>query len=94
MGQIWLARAKYPDREPGFNLLLVSSWTDPAQNDSCITWARETFDTLAPYMADRAYTNYLSADDHDRVGKTIDTSEARERALGELEEAIEELVGS
>jgi FAD/FMN-containing dehydrogenase len=61
----------YPHREPGFNLLLVASWTDPAQNDSCITWARETFDTLAPYMADRAYTNYLSADDHGRVGKAF-----------------------
>ena len=28
---------------------------------------RETFDSLSPYMADRSYTNYLSADDYDRV---------------------------
>jgi FAD/FMN-containing dehydrogenase len=57
----------YPHREPGFNLILVSQWTDPAQTDACIAWARETFDALAPYMADRSYTNYLSADDHDHV---------------------------
>ena len=57
----------YPHREPGFNLILVSQWTDPAQTDACIAWARQTFDGLAPYMADRSYTNYLSADDHDRV---------------------------
>ena len=57
----------YPHREPGFNLILVSQWTDPAQTDACIAWARQTFDALAPYMADRSYTNYLSADDHDRV---------------------------
>jgi len=57
----------YPHREPGFNLILVSQWTDPDQTDACIAWARQTFDALAPYMADRSYTNYLSADDHDRV---------------------------
>jgi FAD/FMN-containing dehydrogenase len=57
----------YPHREPGFNLILISQWTDPAHTDECIAWARQTFDALAPYMADRSYTNYLSADDHDRV---------------------------
>jgi FAD/FMN-containing dehydrogenase len=57
----------YPHREPGFNLILVAQWTDPTETDACIAWARQTFDALAPYMADRSYTNYLSADDHDRV---------------------------
>jgi FAD/FMN-containing dehydrogenase len=57
----------YPHREPGFNLLLISQWTDPAQTEAGIAWARGTFDALTPYMADRSYTNYLAADDHDRV---------------------------
>ncbi len=57
----------YPHREPGYNLFLISQWTDPAQTDTGIAWARETFDALSPYMADRSYTNYLSADDYDRV---------------------------
>jgi FAD/FMN-containing dehydrogenase len=57
----------YPHRERGYNLFLISHWTDPAQTDTGIAWARETFDALSPYMADRAYTNYLSADDYDRV---------------------------
>ena len=57
----------YPHREPGFNLFLISQWTDPAQTDTSIAWARETFDALSPYMANRSYTNYLSADDYDRV---------------------------
>ena len=57
----------YPHREPGHNLLLISQWTDPADSDAGIAWARTTFDALAPHMADRAYTNYLPADDHDRV---------------------------
>jgi FAD/FMN-containing dehydrogenase len=57
----------YPHREPGFNLLLISQWTDPAATDAGIAWARTTFEALAPHMADRAYTNYLPADDHDQV---------------------------
>jgi FAD/FMN-containing dehydrogenase len=57
----------YPHRERGYNLFLISHWTDPSQTDTGIAWARETFDALSPYMADRSYTNYLSADDYDRV---------------------------
>ena len=57
----------YPHREPGHNLLLISQWTDPAGTDRGIAWARTTFEELAPHMAERSYTNYLPADDHDRV---------------------------
>jgi FAD/FMN-containing dehydrogenase len=57
----------YPHREPGHNLFLISQWTDPAKTDAGIAWARETFDALSPYMAERSYTNYLSADDYSRV---------------------------
>jgi FAD/FMN-containing dehydrogenase len=57
----------FPHREPGFNLLLISQWTDPARTEAGMAWARQTFEALAPYMADRSYTNYLTAEDHDRV---------------------------
>jgi FAD/FMN-containing dehydrogenase len=55
----------YPHRQPGFNLLVISSWRDPSDTDAGIAWARDTFAALAPYMAKRAYTNYLAADDHE-----------------------------
>ena len=57
----------YPHRQPGYNLLLISQWTDPEQTDIGIAWARETFDALRPYMADRAYVNYMDSDDDDRI---------------------------
>jgi hypothetical protein len=57
----------YPHRESGFNLLLISQWTDSADTEAGIGWARKTFDALSPYMADRSYSNYLPAEDHDRV---------------------------
>ena len=53
----------FPHRQPGYSLLLLSQWADPADTRSNIAWTRETFDALAPYMADRRYVNYMSADD-------------------------------
>lgn len=61
------AAMAYPHRQPGHNLLLISQWTEPRDTDACIAWARTTFEALEPHMADRAYTNYLPADEHDRV---------------------------
>ena len=61
----------YPHREPGHNLLLISQWTDPADTDRGIAWARTTFEELGPHMAERSYTNYLPADDHDRVRRGL-----------------------
>jgi FAD/FMN-containing dehydrogenase len=57
----------FPHRQPGFNLLVISSWRHPSDTDAGIAWARDTFAALVPYTANRAYTNYLAADDHDRV---------------------------
>jgi FAD/FMN-containing dehydrogenase len=52
-----------PHREPGFNLILVAQWMDPAETGAHISWAKEAFEALRPYMADRRYVNYLAADD-------------------------------
>jgi FAD/FMN-containing dehydrogenase len=67
----------FPHREPGFNLLLISQWTDPAATERGIGWAQETFDRLTPFLADRSYTNYLTADDHSRVRQAFGANYAR-----------------
>ena len=52
-----------PHRDPGFNLILVAQWMDPSETDAHIAWAKESFEALRPYMADRRYVNYLASDD-------------------------------
>ena len=42
-------------------------WSDPAQTDEGIAWARGTYDALRPHMAEGAYVNYLDDDDQNRV---------------------------
>ena len=57
----------FPHREPGYNIVIASQWTDSAQNEEGIGWARESFDSLRPHMSDDVYVNYVQADEADRV---------------------------
>jgi FAD/FMN-containing dehydrogenase len=54
-----------PHRSPGWNLLIPSVWTDPADNDANIRWTRETFDALRPGFASGRWLNYLGDDQAD-----------------------------
>jgi FAD/FMN-containing dehydrogenase len=51
-----------PHREPGWNLLIPTVWTDPADSEACIRWTRETFAALQPNFAARRWLNYLGDD--------------------------------
>jgi FAD/FMN-containing dehydrogenase len=51
-----------PHREPGWNLLIPSVWTDPSTTEANIRWTRETHTALAPHLAARRWLNYLGDD--------------------------------
>jgi len=57
----------YPHRQPGYNLAVISEWLDPTEDEVNIAWAQETFGSLAPFMADANYVNYLGDDEDHRV---------------------------
>ena len=57
------AATAFAHRVPGYSLLIVSQWQDPADTDLNIAWAKETFEQLRPYLAGRQYLNNLPADD-------------------------------
>ena len=61
--RIPVADAAVPHREEGFNLLIPAVWTDPAATDENVAWARATYDSVRPYLADRRWLNYLGDDD-------------------------------
>lgn len=52
-------------RLSGYNVAIISQWTDPRQNDANIAWCRGTFEALKPFLAETRYVNYL---DHDEAG--------------------------
>ncbi len=53
----------FPHRDAGYSILIITQWTDPADNDRNIAWARRTYDLLAPHSREGAYTNYMDDDE-------------------------------
>jgi FAD/FMN-containing dehydrogenase len=51
-----------PHREEGWNLLIPSVWTDPADTDANVAWTRETFAALRPHFSTGRWLNYLGDD--------------------------------
>ena len=54
-----------PHRDEGWNMLLPSVWTDPADTEANVAWTRETFEALRPYFATGRWLNYLGDDQAD-----------------------------
>jgi FAD/FMN-containing dehydrogenase len=53
----------YPHRSVGYNAVIVSQWLHPAASEEQIAWARESYASLAPFMAGGRYVNYLADDE-------------------------------
>jgi FAD/FMN-containing dehydrogenase len=51
-----------PHRDEGWNMLIPSVWTDPADTEANIAWTRETFAALRPHMGAGRWLNYLGDD--------------------------------
>lgn len=54
-----------PHRDEGWNLLIPSVWTDPADTHANIAWTRETFAALGPHFKTGRWLNYLGDDQTD-----------------------------
>ncbi len=53
----------FPHRGEGYNLLVISQWQDPSDNERCIAWARETHEAMRPFLSPGRYVNYLGDDE-------------------------------
>jgi hypothetical protein len=58
-----LSATAVPHRDPSYNLLIASGWTDPATTKENIAWTRDTYSELEPFFTGRRYVNYFSDDD-------------------------------
>ena len=53
----------FPHRNAGYSILIISQWQDSEHNEQNIAWAKETYDRLAPYTQEGAYSNYMDDDE-------------------------------
>lgn len=49
----------FSHRDWDYNFLIIARWTDPAEADTHIGWARQTWQAVQPYASGGVYVNYL-----------------------------------
>ena len=72
----------YSHRRPTYDVVIISNWTDPADNARNIEWTRSLFAAVQPQVSSAAYVNFLDADEGaDRVRAAYGDNHARLVAL-------------
>ncbi len=71
----------YPHRNLQFDLVLLSSWVDPADTPRNIGWTREFFDAIHPHLSRGAYVNDLGEEGSERARDAYGENYARLVAL-------------
>lgn len=62
-------------------IAILPLWTDPADDDSQISWARAMHEALEPYSAGGTYLNYIGAGEDDSVKAAFGSSFDQLKAL-------------
>jgi hypothetical protein len=76
-----VASTACPLRSTGFNVVIISQWTDASETQRNIAWARETFSSVTPYLAPTRYVNYLEGDATDAAAVAYGSNLSRLRDL-------------
>ena len=63
MSRVPESATAFGHRKWPFNFLVTSAWSDPSDTDRNITWTREFFDAMRPFLANASYVNYIGDDD-------------------------------
>lgn len=61
--RVGVSDTAFPHRADGYNLVVLSEWMAPKDDDRCIAWARETYRAMEPFFASGRYVNYLADDE-------------------------------
>lgn len=61
--RVGISETAFPHRSDGYNLLVLSQWMQPAETDSCTSWARKSYGRLEPFVGPGRYVNYLGDDE-------------------------------
>jgi FAD/FMN-containing dehydrogenase len=60
--RVGVTETAVPHRDRGWNLVIPSVWTDPADTEANIAWSRETFAAMRPHFGSGRWLNYLGDD--------------------------------
>ncbi len=71
----------YSGRDADWIVNVHGRWTDAAEDERCVGWARRLFKDLTPYATGNAYVNFMTNDEGDRVKTAYGRHYARLAAL-------------
>jgi FAD/FMN-containing dehydrogenase len=71
----------FPVRKEGMDLVVISLWTDSAQDERNVAWTRGMYEAMKPWSAGSVYLNGLSEDDGGRVGEAFGANFERLREI-------------
>jgi FAD/FMN-containing dehydrogenase len=54
-------------RDAAYDLIIAAIWSDPAEQDDHVEWAKSFWDAMQPYSTGEVYVNYLSDEGDERV---------------------------
>ena len=67
----------YPHRDPEYLMNVHTRWEDPAEDDDCVGWAREFFDSMTRYATGGVYVNFMPEDETGRVKEAYGSNYGR-----------------
>ena len=74
MNRVGESETAFGHRDWSYNLLITSLWDDPADSEKNISWTREFWEAMQPFMSSGVYVNYLGDEGEDRVKAAYATS--------------------
>ncbi|KUJ86040.1 FAD-linked oxidase [Ruegeria marisrubri] len=81
MAQIGPSDTAYPHRSSHFIMNVHTRWEDSAKDDTCIAWARQLFDDMAPFATGSVYVNFMPADEEERLSGAYGANRDRLAAI-------------
>jgi FAD/FMN-containing dehydrogenase len=77
MSRVPAEATAYPQRSSHFIMNVHTRWREAADDDGCISWARDLFARTQPYAVGTVYINFMPDDEDDRVGEAYGDNYAK-----------------
>jgi len=65
--RVGVGETAFAHRRESYNLMVVSQWLDPRDDEKNVAWARATYDALRPHMAGESYANYQTEEESEKA---------------------------
>jgi FAD/FMN-containing dehydrogenase len=84
VSRVGRSETAFSHRSSPFNVMVLTAWDDPGDDQANFAWVREVWAALRPFLTDAVYVNYLGdldAEGEDRTRAAYGTSYERLAAL-------------